>query len=623
MTAFKPTISLKKESKKEKVSKIKKRDVKDELITLEEERVYREGTVTIKDLIAPSSFKVDPNFIQLSDIFLRTIFVVSYPRFISVGWSAPILNLNVSMDISMFFYPVQSSIILKQLKKKVGTIEAQITADTEKCAPRDPVRETALRDIEQLRDSLTQGTEHFFQFAFYVTIYAKSVEDLDRITDEVQNIFGGKLINTKKVLFQAEQGFNSTLPLAIDEISVAFNMNSSPIASSFPFISSELSSDNGILYGINRHNNSLILFDRFSLQNANMVVFATSGAGKSYAVKLEILRSLMMGTDVIIIDPEMEYRQMSDAVGGSYINISLASESKVNPFDLPRPVGYDVSTEDIIRSAVITLKGLVRIMFGNMTTEEDSIMDRALLETFAKKDISSSSDLATIEPPIMQDLLDVLEGMEGAGNLAVLLHKYTDGTFSGLFNSPTTVQMNNQLVIFSVRDLEDELRPMAIYTLVNYIWNVVRSERKKRILVIDEAWWLMTHEDSAKFIYALVKRCRKYYLGVTTITQDVNDFLRSPYGQAIVTNSALQMLLRQSPASIEMIQKVFMLTEGEKFLLLESALGEGIFFAGLKHAAIRVVVSYTEDQLITSDPKQVLDIEKAKKQFEKEAAEQK
>ena len=480
-----------------------------------------------------------------------------------------------------------------------------------------------MRDIEELRDSLTQGTEHFFQFAFYVTIYSKSKEELDRVTDEVQNIFGGKLINSKKVLFQAEQGFNSTLPLGVDEISVAFNMNSSPIASSFPFISSELTSDNGILYGINRHNNSLILFDRFSLQNANMVVFATSGAGKSYAVKLEVLRSLMMGTDVIIIDPEMEYRQMSDAVGGSYVNISLASESKINPFDLPRPVGYEVSTEDIIRSAVITLKGLIRIMFGNMTTEEDSIMDRALLETFAKKDITSTSDLTTVEPPIMQDLLDVLEGMDGAANLAILLHKYTDGTFAGLFNSPTNVQMNNQLVIFSVRDLEDELRPMAIYTLINYIWNVVRSERKKRILVIDEAWWLMIHEDSAKFIYALVKRCRKYYLGVTTITQDVNDFLRSPYGQSIVTNSALQLLLRQSPASIDMIQKVFMLTDGEKYLLLESALGEGIFFAGLKHAAIRVVASYTEDQLITSDPKQLLEIEKAKKKFKEESMQQK
>ncbi len=623
MVAFKPTTTRKKEADKEKEKVKKEKGIKEELITLEEERIYREGTVTIRDLISPSAFKVEPSLIQLSDVFLRTIFVVSYPRFISVGWSAPILNLNVSMDISMFFYPVQSSIILKQLKKKVGTLEAQITADTEKGAPRDPIRETALRDIEQLRDSLTQGTEHFFQFAFYVTLYAKNREELDRTTDEVQNIFGGKLINSKKVLFQAEQGFNSTLPLAIDEISVAFNMNSSPIASSFPFISSELTSDNGILYGINRHNNSLILFDRFSLQNANMVVFATSGAGKSYAVKLEVLRSLMMGTDVIIIDPEMEYRQMTDAVGGSYINISLASESKINPFDLPRPVGYEVSTEDIIRSAVITLKGLIRIMFGNMTTEEDSLMDRALLETFAKKDITTTSDLTTVEPPIMQDLLDVIEGMEGAGHLATLLHKYTDGTFAGLFNSPTTVQMNNQLVVFSVRDLEDELRPMAIYTLINYIWNVVRSERKKRLLVIDEAWWLMIHEDSAKFIYALVKRCRKYYLGVTTITQDVNDFLRSPYGQSIVTNSALQLLLRQSPASIDMIQKVFMLTEGEKYLLLESALGEGIFFAGLKHAAIRIVASYTEDQLITSDPKQLLEIEKAKKQFEKEAAEKK
>ena len=622
MAAFKPITTDKKGEVEIDLKKKKKEDIKGELITLEEERLYREGTVTIRDLISPSAFNVQSSFIQLGDIFLRTVFIVSYPRYISVGWGSPILNLNINMDISMFFYPIKAEIILKQLKKKVGTLEAQITADNEKGAPRDPIRETALRDIEELRDSLTQGTEHFFQFSFYITLYAKTKENLDRITEDVESIFGGKLINSKKVLFQAEQGFNSTLPLGIDELSIAFNMNSSPIASSFPFISSELTSDNGILYGINRHNNSLILFDRFSLQNANMAVFATSGAGKSYAVKLEVLRSLMMGIDVIIIDPEMEYRQLSDAVGGSYVNISLASDSKVNPFDLPRPIGKDISVEDIIRSAVITLKGLIRIMFGALTTEEDSIMDRALLETFAKKDITPASDLSSVEPPIMQDLLDVLEGMEGADNLALKLHKYTDGTFSGLFNSPTTVSMKNQLVIFSVRDLEDELRPMAIYTLINYIWNIVRSERKKRVLVIDEAWWLMIHEDSAKFIFALVKRCRKYYLGVTTITQDVNDFLRSPYGQAIVTNSALQLLLRQSPASIDMIQKIFMLTEGEKFLLLESALGEGIFFAGLKHAAIKIVASYTEDQLITSDPKQLLEIEKAKREFEEQMREE-
>lgn len=619
--AFKP-VSYGQQAPEKKASFKRRREdqkaVDEQLITLEEERVYREGTVAIRDLIAPSGFKVESTFIQLGNTFLRTIFVITYPRYIAVGWSAPILNMNMTMDISMFFYPVNSAIILKQLKKKVGALEAQISQDAEKGAPRDPIRETALRDIEQLRDDLTQGVEHFFQFAFYVTIYSQDPKELEKIGEDIENIFGSKLIYTKSVLFQAEQGFNSTLPIGVDELNITFNMNSSPIAASFPFISSELTSDNGILYGINRHNNSLILFDRFSLQNANMVVFATSGAGKSYAVKLEVLRSLMMGTEVIVIDPEMEYLHLAEAVGGTYINISLASESKVNPFDLPRPVGGQTSTEDIIRSAVITLKGLLRIMFGKITSQEDSILDRALLETYAKKDITPSSDLTTAEAPIMQDLLDILEGMEGAEELVIKLRKYTEGTFAGLFNSPTNVNVDNQLVIFSVRDLEDELRPMAIYTLVNYIWNIVRSERKKRILVIDEAWWLMQHEDSAKFIYALVKRCRKYYLGVTTITQDVNDFLRSPYGQAIVTNSALQMLLRQSPAAVDLIQKIFMLTEGEKYLLLESAVGEGIFFAGNKHAAIKVVASYTEDQLITSDPKQLLEIEQAKKEFEEQ-----
>ena len=612
---FKP-IATNKKGMNAAAPDLDKKKLQQELITLEEERVYREGTVAIRDLVAPSALSVQSNFVQLGTTFLRTIFVITYPRYMSVGWSSPILNLNLTMDLAMFFYPVNSEIILKQLKKKVGALEAQLSADAEKGAARDPLRETALRDIEQLRDDLTQGIEHFFQFAFYVTLYSQDKKELDKTTEDIQNIFGSKLIYSKNVLYQAEQGFTSTLPLGIDELTISFNMNSSPIAASFPFISSELSSDDGILYGINRHNNSLILFDRFSLQNANMVVFATSGAGKSYAVKLEVLRSLMMGMDVIVIDPEMEYEHLAEAVGGTYISISLASESKVNPFDLPRPVGQQISTEDIIRSAVITIKGLLRIMFGTLTPQEDSILDRALLETYAKKDITPTVDLTTVEPPIMQDLLDILEGMTGAEVLVLKLRKYTEGTFAGLFNSPTNVNVTNQLVIFSVRDLEDELRPMAIYTLVNYIWNLVRSEQKRRILIIDEAWWLMSHEDSAKFIYALVKRCRKYYLGVTTITQDVNDFLRSPYGQAIVTNSALQLLLRQSPAAVDMIQRVFMLTEGEKYLLLEGSVGEGIFFAGNKHAAIKIVASYTEDQLITSDPKQLLEIEKAKKEFE-------
>lgn len=582
---------------------------------VEEEKAYRRGVVTIKDLIAPVSMQVLPDYLRLGEKYIRTIFVVNYPRYISVGWFAPIINLNSTFDIAMFFYPVKSGIILKQLKNKVGALEAQIISDAEKGAARDPLRETALRDIEALRDALTQGTEKFFQFALYVTIYADDKEELNRTTDEIENIFGSRLVYSRKVFFQAEQGFNSTLPLGNDELYIAFNMNSSPIASSFPFMSSELTSDNGVLYGINRHNNSLILFDRFSLQNANTVVFATSGAGKSYAIKLEVLRSLMLGTELIIIDPEHEYKHLSDAVGGTYINISLSSENKINPFDLPRSIGGDSRAEDIIRSAVITVKGLVRLMLGELTHEEDSIVDRALLETYAKKDITPESDLSKVEIPIMQDFQDILEGMEGGAELALRLRKYTEGTFAGLLNNPTNVKMDNQLICFSVRDIEDELRPIAIYTIVNHIWNVVRSEVKKRILVIDEAWWMMQHEDSAKFIYALVKRCRKYYLGVTTITQDVNDFLTSPYGQAIVTNSSLQLLLKQSPAAIDLVQKTFNLTEGEKYLLLECGVGEGIFFAGSKHAAIKVVASYTEDQLITTDPRQLLEIEEAKKEF--------
>lgn len=598
-------------------SKIKGPDSSPELTKefIEEEKAYRRGTISIKDLIAPESFKVNPNFLMLGDKFVRTIFVINYPRYISVGWFSPVINLNSTFDVAMFFYPVKSAVILKQLKNKVGNLEAQIISDAEKGAARDPLRETALRDIEALRDALTQGIEKFFQFALYVTIYADSKEELNRMSGEIENIFGSRLVYSKKVLYQAEQGFNSTMPLANDELYINFNMNSSPIASSFPFMSSELTTDNGILYGINRHNNSLILFDRFSLQNANTVVFATSGAGKSYTIKLEVLRSLMMGTEVIIIDPEYEYKHLSDAVGGTYINISLSSENKINPFDLPRAVGGDAKPGDIIRSAVITMKGLIKLMLGELSHEEDSIVDRALLETYAKKDITAESDLSKIEAPIMQDFQDILDGMEGGAELVLRLRKYTQGTFAGLFNSPTNVKMDNLLVCYSVRDLEDELRPIAIYMIVNYIWNIVRSEMKKRILVIDEAWWLMQHEDSAKFIYALVKRCRKYYLGVTTITQDVNDFLVSPYGQAIVTNSSLQILLKQSSAAIDMIQKTFSLTQGEKYLLLECGVGEGIFFAGAKHAAIKIVASYTEDQLITSDPRQLLELEEAKREF--------
>ncbi len=584
---------------------------------LEAQRALAQGIVSVRDLIAPASFRVESDHVLIGSTFARTLFVMAYPRYITVGWFAPIINFSAALDISMFFYPIDSGMILKQLRNKAGVLQAQLASDQEKGRPRDPMRETALKDIEELRDSLTQGTEKFFQVALYVTVYATTKQLLDELSEKIEQIFASHLVYSRKVFFQSEQGFHSTLPLGRDELQIAQNMNTSPAASSFPFISSDLSSDRGILYGINRHNNSLIIFDRFSLPNANAVVFATSGAGKSYAIKLEILRTLMYGTDIVVIDPEREYQHLCDAVGGTYINITLSGAAKINPFDLPRPVSKEASSsEDIIRSAVITLKGLLRLMLGNFTHEEDSLMDRALLESYAKKDITANADLARVEPPLLKDLEEVLGGMEGGANLALRLKKYTEGTFAGLLNHPTNVDMKNQFVVFSVRDLEDELRPIAIYTIVNFIWNVVRSELKKRILVIDEAWWLMQQEDSAKFVYALAKRCRKYYLGLTTITQDVQDFLQSAYGQAILNNSSIRVLMKQAPSAIEPVAKTFLLTEGERYLLLESAVGEGIFFAGDKHAAIKVIASYTEDQIITSDPRQILEIEQAKKEFE-------
>ena len=409
--------------------------VAEEKVTLEEERVYRRGAVSIRDLIAPAAFEVNPSFVRLGDLYAATVFVVTYPRYVSVGWSYPIISMNRSLDVSMFFYPVKAEVILKQLKNKVGALEAQIIMDAEKGAARDPLRETALRDIEKLRDDLTQGVEHFFQYAFYVTAYARTTDDLDKIVDEIDSIFGAKLIFSKRVFYQAEQGFNSCLPLGNDELQITFNMNSSPIASSFPFICADLTSNSGVLYGLNKHNSSLIIFDRFSMQNPNMVVFATSGAGKSFAVKLEILRSLMLGTDVIVIDPEMEYKHLSDAVGGTYINISLSSDSKINPFDLPRPMDQSQTAEDIIRSAVITVKGLLRILLGTITTAEDSILDRALLEAYAKKDIVpgiNPLELGQYEPPILQDFEEVLSGMIGSTDLVERLKKYTEGTFAGL-----------------------------------------------------------------------------------------------------------------------------------------------------------------------------------------------
>ena len=572
------------------------------------ERTYKEGLTTLKDLIAPASLKFESSYFELNGRVGRSFFVLAYPRFLSSNWLSFIIQAEGALDLSMFIYPIDSAEILKKLKSKVGEIGSQMSIAQQKGMVRDPMLETAYKDVEGLRDNLMQGTEKYFRFALYFTIYASDVKELDKYSSTLESSLGAKLVVTKRALMQTQNGLNSTLPLGLDELDVANNMNTSPLSSCFPFVSSDLTSNDGILYGINRHNNSLILFDRFQMENANAVIFAKSGAGKSYAVKLEVLRSLMVGTDVIIIDPENEYQHLAQAVGGTYLSVSLNSDSRVNPFDLPAGLAGEDSA-DVLRSAVINLLGLFSLMLGKLNPTEEALMDKAIWQTYAKKDITANlQDFKGLEYPTMNDLVEILGGMVGAESLAQRLEKYTQGTFGGLLNQQTNVVLNNQLVVFSIRDLEESLRPIAMYIILNYIWNVVRSELKRRILAVDEAWILMQHEDSARFLFGIAKRARKYYLGLSTITQDVADFLASPYGKPIVTNSSIQLLLKQSPAAINVIAETFFLTEGEKYLLLESEVGEGIFFAGLKHAAIKIYASYVEDQIITTDPKQLLDI---------------
>ncbi len=576
--------------------------------------IYKAATLELQDVIAPSALQITPRSINLGDKIARTFFVISYPRYLTDNWFSPVINLDKVFDVSIFIHPIETSEILRSFQKKVAEVQSQISIRESKGLVRDPMLDTAYRDLEGLRDNLMQAQEKMFDVGLYITIYADSENDLFKIENEIKSLLESKLIYLKPALFQQEEAFKSVIPTGTDLLSVHQKLNTEPLSSIFPFVSFDLTSDQGILYGVNRHNSSLIIFDRFSLPNYNSITFATSGAGKSYATKLEILRTLMFDTEVIVIDPEREYEYLAEAVGGRYFNIALSSDHHINPFDLPLP-GADETGADVLRSNTINLVGLFRIMLGGLTPEEDSIIDRGITETYALKDITAESDFSNIEPPLLSDFEMVLAGMEGSDSIIQRLAKYTRGSWASFLNQPSNVDINRKFVVFSVRDMEDELKPVAMYIVTHYIWNAVRKNIKKRLLVVDEAWWMMKSEDTASFLYSIAKRGRKYYLGLATITQDVGDFMKSPYGIPIVTNSSLQLLLKQSPSTIDVLQKTFNLTDEEKYLLLEANVGEGIFFAGLKHVAVKTIASYTEDQIITSDPSQILAIKKAKDQL--------
>ncbi len=558
-----------------------------------------------KKIIAPAGVEVTSNYVKIGDKLVKTLFVFSYPKFVNSGWLEGLINLPNLFDLSIYVEPVDTALALRNLRKKSAQLESQIADQQDKGLVRDPMLESALQNVEDLRDVLQQAEEKMFSTGVYIAIYADSLDELAKLEGRVTSIMEAKLTYVKPAFFQHLDGYRSILPLGNDRLNIRTPMNSGPLSSFFPFVSEDLTSDQGIMYGVNRHNQSLVIFDRFSLENANQVVFAKSGGGKSYATKLEIIRQLMMGIDILVIDPENEYQRLTEAFGGSFFNISLTSDSHINPFDIPViPQGEEPA--EVLRSHIVNLSGLVKLMIGKVTPEEDALLDHALTETYASREIVAGEDFSKATPPLLSDLETVLRNLEGGRGIAERLYKYTKGSFSGFINQPTNIDIQNRLIVFSIRDLEEELRPVAMYVVLNFIWNLIRAQLKKRILIIDEAWIMMKNEDSATFLFGLVKRARKYFLGVSTITQDVEDFLRSPYGRPIITNSSLQLLLKQAPATIDIVVKAFNLTDAEKILLLSAEVGTGLFFAGKRHVAIQIIPSYFENQIITTNPAELL-----------------
>lgn len=582
------------------------------------EAEFLKGITTLRDVIAPSSLEIQATYFRLGTKYARTLYIYGYPRQIYTGWLSPIINLDEVVDVSMFVYPVESQVVLNNLRKKVGQLEASISINSERGKVRDPGLEAAIQDAEELRDQLQVGSERFFRFGLYITMYADSLDELQFVQHKIETILGQQLVFSKVASSQMEQSLNSTIPQLTDQLQIRHNMNTGALSTSFPFTSADLSQEKGVLYGINMHNNGLVIFDRFSLENANMVVFAKSGAGKSFTVKLEALRSMMMGAEIIIIDPENEYQRLCEAVGGSYIHLSLNSETRINPFDLPRVIEND-EAQDALRANLITLHGLLRLMLGGATQmaaggiqlpalspAEEADLDQALIDTYARAGITSDPLTHNSTPPTIADLYDTLLHMGGSGpQLAQRLRKYTTGTFAGIFSQQSNVSINNTMVVFSIRDLEDELRPVAMYIVLSYIWNKTRSEQRKRLLIVDEAWQLMKYDDSANFLFSLAKRARKYFLGMTTITQDVEDFMGSKMGRAIVANASMQMLLKQSTSAVDVLAEVFKLTDEEKKRLSQFPVGQGLFFAGPNHVHVQVIASPTETQLITTNPQQL------------------
>ena len=568
---------------------------------------YTKTITDFKTHMAPSYWKAETTSINVSGILGKCYYTASYPTYMDTLWTRDILALHSKRDWSFFLYPEDDTEIQGVLKKKTTQLRAELSDAMQKGITVDKEMEQQYKDIEMIRDKLSTKEERYFELSNYFTVYENTDTALHETSKKYEQKIGGFGVRVKAANHRMDEGFTSTLPLAIDDLGISRSSVTTSLAGSFPFISNDLVSPTGILYGVNMHTWGLVIFDRFNskLPNMNSVILATSGAGKSFTVKLEILRYLLNGVDIIVIDPENEYKQLVDVVWGTYVNIATNSQQCINPFDIPPKIGdVEYGKWDLLRSQIMNLIGLIQIMIGGTTPEEEALLDKALQNTYALKGFSlEEEEYEGKQPPIMEDLMNTLEGMDGGDKMSLKISKYVNGTFGKLFNNYTNVDIGNSLTVFSIRDLEDALKTPAMFNVLNFIWTKVRSQKKQRLLICDEAWILLQNKTSASFLFGLIKRARKYGLGITTISQDIEDFVKSEFGKPIISNSSFQILLKQSTTSIKSLNGLLGLSEAEQQRLISWGVGEGLIFAGNKHIAVKITASPSEINFITTDVK--------------------
>jgi len=573
---------------------------------------FARGIRSVADLIAPAALEVARDHLRLDTQFARTLVVTGYPRTVSPGWLAPLIDFEEPIELSLHLYPLQTAQMVSTLSHKLVQLHSSRLLAARGGRLPDPEREVAYEDAERLRDALQRGEEKIFSVALYILLRAGSLAALDALTRKVEFTLGGMLAHARTAILEQDTAFQSCLPQGQDQLLLYRNLDTSSVATMFPFSSSSLTMERGVLYGIARHNHSPVIVDPFdeSLENANMVVFATSGAGKSYFTKLMALRNLLLGVDFLVIDPEDEYRSLCTAVDGQYVRLASSSAQHLNPFDLP-PADQDQEARNPLAEQVAALLALLEIMLAEpghgLTSHERALLDRALYQTYAAAGITDEVSTQHGPAPLMRDLHAVLANTPGeaAASLAARLQRYVEGSLSGLFSAPTDVALDRRLVVFNLQALEPELRPLGVHLIATFVWNQVRRSRRPRLLIIDEAWSLVQYPEGGAFLAGMARRSRKYYLGLVTITQDVADFLSVDHGRTVLANAALKLLMKQDAAIIDPVVQAFRLSAEERQFLLAAGKGEGLFFARGSHVALKIEASPAEHRLATTSPREL------------------